>query len=145
MYDSDCHSQTSSCPCLDDPKANHSPVVFIVIKSILLCYTLCQVSDFGAQISCTLSVPELVNHVKLRQLVQPKQTVREADDEQIRWRVKGSTVQFGVILHEKVLFDNSPTKIRFGLFFCPFRNILPSKESAVLAYSVYLPTVSLHI
>jgi hypothetical protein len=81
-----------------------------------------------------------MNCVKLWQIVEPKQAIGEANHQQIGFRMEGGAVDFGVILHEEVLFGNSPSLRCNNLarFKVLLREVLPTEKSTILADCVDL-------
>lgn len=78
--------------------------------------------------------------VEFWQVIQPEYTVREANHEKIGGGMESGTVNFGIILQEEILLDNSPPSLcnillRFWVF---LGYVLPTKNGTILAHGVNL-------
>ena len=78
--------------------------------------------------------------VKLRQVVETKQAIGETDDKEVGGCMERRAIDFGIVLHEVILLDNSPPGLRNVLhgirIFLGY--VLPSEKRAILADSVNL-------
>lgn len=76
-----------------------------------------------------------MDHVEFGKIVKSEETVGKADHKQARRSVEGGAVDFGVVLHEEILFGNSPLGFTDNLI--SFRVLLfrvcPAEQGTVLA------------
>lgn len=83
--------------------------------------------------------------VEFREVIEPEQTVREPDNQQVGGRMEGGTVDLGIILHKKVFLGNPPPGLRniIHRFRVLLGHIFPSEKSSVGADCVDLFAISL--
>lgn len=111
----------------------------MVTLSILLWETLYGMS-VDRRKDLLLGLPQLMDHVELWQIVDPKQTVREPYDQKTGGSMERSTVDPGIVLHEVILLDDPPPLVgdilhRVGVF---LGHVLPAEECTILADCVDL-------
>ena len=86
-----------------------------------------------------------MNHVEVRQIVQPKNTVRESNNQKIRRSMVSSAIDFGVILHKVMPVHYAPTcRIAVGLIFefivrsTGSRGIRPPEQGSIITHCIDL-------
>ena len=90
-------------------------------------------------------IPQLMDLVEFREVIEPEQTVREPDNQQVGGRMEGSAVDLGIVLHEEVLLNNPPASLRdiIHRFRVLLGHIFPSEQGSVRADCVDLFAISL--